>query len=471
MRPEDFMESFLQFEHKYKMFKKKVKGVYIWHYIRFNMFYEILKVYGVDGVLVNHSPIKYSEFKKNKLWEKMITYNQFFAHHKEVLIVSHERKYYDKKGNARCIYTDLLSKYLSNTYYILDSKNTENEYIIQKNHNIIYQNIEIFKQVKRLQYTFEMVSTSELDSAIIIPLETYFNLKLDVKFKNKISNLINHYLNNRKYLIQYYNYILKRIEPKIVILVVSYSFEKMVLCELAKERKIPVIELQHGMIGPMHIAYNFYSKINLPSFPDYLFTFGQFERDKAKFPISKEHIISVGYPELENKSKIYNKIKQTKKIILFISQTLEIIAEYANIAAQNLDEKKYHIIFQLHPKEYSDWKLRLGAYLNHPNIEVRGDYKQTVHGSLAQADWVVGNFSTVLYEAQMYDVKVAILKVGLYKNMQYLYNCGKALLVDSPEYLIEQIKEDSFHPDKKISIFERNSLNNIQMNINKIMRK
>ena len=85
------------------------------------------------------------------------------------------------------------------------------------------------------------------------------------------------------------------------------------------------------------------------------------------------------------------------------------IAKFANLVAQKIESNKYQIVFQLHPKEYSCWESTVGKYLVHPNIKVVGSYNHTVYESLAQADWVVGNHSTVLSEAQMFGVKVAVL--------------------------------------------------------------
>lgn len=105
------------------------------------------------------------------------------------------------------------------------------------------------------------------------------------------------------------------------------------------------------------------------------------------------------------------------------------------------------------------------------NIEVIGNFEHTIHESLGRADWVIGNYSTVLYEAQMFDVKVVVLKYGLYTIVEELYKYGCALLVDSPEQLVSEIEMDNFSPNKDISIFERNSLHNMQININRIIKE
>ncbi len=471
MKPEELIELFLKFENDHKMFKLKMKNVYIWHYIRFNVFYEISNIYGTAKALTE---ITIKKRAGNLKWEnflkKVFSCNQFLAQPRDVLIIPHERKFYDTKGYYKCIYTDLLDKFITNSHYILDKKSMEGEYAAQKSKNILYFDLETFKQVKGLNYKYISVTKAEMNELLFEPIEQYFNININWELRNKVSNLLNYYLNKRKYLIKYYNYMLHKIKPKIIIMVVSYSFDRMILCEIAKKRKIPVVELQHGMIGPMHIAYNFYRKMKLPSFPDYLFTFGQFEKNKARFPIAEDRIVSVGYPELEKNSRLYKKKKNTKKVILFISQGEEKIAKYTEIVAQNLDSQRYHIIFQLHPKEYFDWRRKLGKYLNYPNIEIIGDYKHTVHESLAQADWVIGNFSTVLYEAQMYDAKVAVLKFGLYSNMKYLYDYEKALLIESPEQLLNEIENNTFEPNKKVKVFEIDSLEKMQNNINKIIK-
>ena len=262
---------------------------------------------------------------------------------------------------------------------------------------------------------------------------------------------------------------LKKIRPKIILIAYAYGYDRMILCEVAHKLQIPVVELQHGAIGPNTVAYNFYKRMQLNSFPDYIFTFGQYEKERTRFPISKSHIIPTGYPELENICKRYKKKKRNKKNILFISQTLIEFAKFANSVAQEIDADKYQIIFQLHPFEYSSWKSTIGKYLTHPNIKVVGSYNHTVYESLAQADWVVGNHSTVLSEAQMFGVKVAILKTGLYQVASFLYQNGYAILVDSPEQLIKEVEEATFRPNKEVSLFEKDSLKKMQKSVNKII--
>lgn len=470
MTSNEFADLFLEFERRNRMFSVKINNVHIWHFIRFGIYFELLKEFGMADVLLNASQNTQSQNSWIDIAREKITCNQFFARKREVLIIPHSRKYKDGKY-YRCIYTTLLDKFLENSHYILDPRSMENKFVRQEGHNILYLDVESYKRKKKPKIIYENVSKAEIDKLIIEKIEKYFNICLKLKYKKELFDLITSFINNRKYLISYYNYMLNKIQPKVILIVYCYGFDNMVLCEVAKKRKIPVVELQHGAIGYSAIQYNFYRKMNLPWFPDYFFSFGAFVKNKARFPIDDNKIISVGYPELERNSTLYRKSKRTKKIILFISEGDPEIIKYVNISAQRLDSEKYQIIFQLHPKEYFNWRENIGKYLWMSNIEVIGNFEHTIHESLGKADWVIGNYSTVLYEAQMFDVKVIVLKYGLYTIVEELYKYGCALLVDSPEQLISEIEMDTFLPNKDISIFERNSLHNIQININRIINE
>ncbi len=469
MQLDEFMNSFLNFERQYKMFQAKINNVYIWHYLRFAICNDLLERKGYCDSEQKYTQNIKSDNSLEFLCKKYIFCNQFFAQKRDVLIISHGRKYKDGNKYFKCLYTHLLDQYLSNSHYILDGKTPDGNYELQRSHNILYFDIEQFNKIKHIQFSEEPILKEEVNNKIVAPIETYFELNIGLEMKKKWANYINSYINSRKYYIYYYSYMLKKIKPKIILIAYAYGFERMVLCEVAHKMHIPVVELLHGMIGPGHIAYNFYKKMKLKSFPDYIFTFGQYEKQQTRFPIPKSHIIPTGYPELEKNYNKYKKKKNNKKVILFISQTLIKIAQFANAMAQKIDADKYQIIFQLHPFEYSSWKSTIGKYLMHPNIKVVGSYNHTVYESLAQADWVVGNHSTVLSEAQMFDVKVAILKLDMYQYASFLYQNGYALLVDSPEQLIKEIEDDTFQPNRQVSLFEKNSLEKMQESINKII--
>lgn len=473
MQSDEFINSFLEFEKKYNMFNAKINNVHFWHYIRFGVYIELTKIMGFrDGVVRSTNQKKNREKSLEFIWKKEIANNQFFAHQRDVLLVSHGRKYKDEGKYYKCPYTHLLDEYLSNSHYILDRLTPDGNFELQKSRNVLYSDIIEFNKIKRLSFPKITVARSEIGAKIVEPIEKYFGLHIGSEIKAKWARSINDYINSRKNYIIYYNWILKRIKPKIIVIAYAYGRDAMLLCEVAHARHIPVVELQHGMMGGEHIAYNFPGKMRLKTFPDYIFTFGSFEKKATRFPIPKSHIIPTGYPELENTCGFYKKKEREekhKKVILFISALSAEIAKYANTLAEKLDPNEYQVVVQLHPFEYSCWRSTIGKYLKHPKIKVVGSYDHPVYESLAQADWVVGNYSTVLSEAQMFDVKVAVLKFEMYRNVKFLYENGYAVLVDSPERLIKEIEEDTFQSNTTESLFEQDSLKKMQESINRII--
>jgi hypothetical protein len=83
----------------------------------------------------------------------------------------------------------------------------------------------------------------------------------------------------RKYLAQYamMRFLLKlRPNPKLVCLSVSYT--NFGYIRAFREKGIPVVEFQHGLISEEHYAYNYRMPLDAIQFPDYLASIGQFEQ-------------------------------------------------------------------------------------------------------------------------------------------------------------------------------------------------
>lgn len=475
MDVESLLNSYLKFEDEFNMFQMTINNIKIWHYIRRHIFNDLMKIMNIADVTLHTKNIvckSYESDWKDFLREN-IRCNQFFAQKRDVLVIPSEGKYKNKDGYYRCIYTDLLDRKLNQTHYLLDRKSSEGMYAKQKSKNVLYLNMQSYEKIRYGKRKHNPVKKTDIEKYIIIPIENYFNILLDIDDKKRWLELANAITSCRGLHLDYFNYMLSRIQPKIIIMVCAYACDMMHLCEVAHNRKIPVVELQHGAISRLHIAYNFFEKMNLPSFPDYIFTYGGFERINVRYPIEIERIISVGYPELENYVQDVKKIKKNKnkKSILFISQMSEEIIPYVKAAAETLDNEKYKIVFKLHPSEFDNWRYIYKNSLDHQNIEIVGDNSKTIYNFLAEADWVAGMYSTVLIEATMFDVKIAVLNSSLSINMKELYKNGYAILADSPQRLIEEIMKDKFRKNLDIHIFEPGSINNMLKNIDRIIRK
>lgn len=470
MEFDDFIDRFLQFEYENNMFEKKADGVCYWKYIRFNVQVDLCNYFGLYSKGLESrkkaknfqygalEKMRLSILKNPKLWKK-----------RDILIIPHERKYEFEDGSARCIYTDALDRSLQRSHYILDKKSVDGYYRMQKSRNVIYMDIE--SQFDIAHKTNILFDKQAFERDVLIPIEQWFDIVVSVQDKNRWISQINARLNNRMVYQEYYEKVLDIICPKLIIMVVGYDFDRMILCEAAQKRNIPVVELQHGQVSRNHSAYNYLLPYDNLAFPDYFFCYGREEKETVRFPIAKEKVVPVGYPELERESNITVQ-KDDKIRIMFASQLNPEIAEYAARLANVLDSQKYEIIFKLHPKEYDDWHQRYGKIFMNSNIQIIGNYKETVHECLRKMDWVIGSSSTVLIEATMFDVKIIVLKVGLYEHVKRLYEDGYALLVDSSDLLASVIKNNAFEPKVEANVFfEKNSIEHMLFAIEEIIEK
>lgn len=474
MTTSELIDDFLVFEKKYQMFNIELCECKIWHYIRFYVYTYLLSKFGIShsnfGQGVMKEPI---EENLKTVIQNNIFQNQFLAHKRDVLIVSHPRKVKNGEGkNYRCVYTDLLDMEEKRPHYIWDRCNEAKQFLPQESHNIINFNYEQYKKWFHVREKEINIKKNEIEERIIKPIEDYFHISIEMHVKRDWTQCINNIVKRKETLERYYNYMLEKISPKVILIVVGYESFMMTLCEVAKRKRIPVIELQHGTMGREHIAYNFYGKMKLETFPDYIFTFGKYDKNTARFPIPRNKVFPIGYPELEYHVKKYgkNEIKNgKKKCILFISQGIEEIARYASKLSQELDVELYRIIFKLHPGEYASWRSTLGKYLVNTNIEVVDSSDKSIYYYLGMADWVVGSYSTVLFEATMFDVKIAVLKIASYTYTKILYENGYALLIENESELVREITADTFVANNDVKIFEINSLHRMLAGIEKVI--
>jgi hypothetical protein len=98
-----------------------------------------------------------------------------------------------------------------------------------------------------------------------------------------------------------YGRLLDRVKPKLIVLVVNYSYRCVPMTRMARERGIPVAELQHGVMGQAVLPYNFAAGRRPDTFPNYLLTFGDWWRDQTpRLPLARSQAPAIGYAWLED---------------------------------------------------------------------------------------------------------------------------------------------------------------------------
>ena len=477
----ELIDKFIKFEYEEDLFNKEIQGVKFWHYIRFSIYdNEILKrKYNLGQAHSNLSGKKFI----TKVWYKLKQIPNFILRNplyrldqRDILVLNHQRrvkngKYYD------CIYTDKILENIKKSYYVFEEPYLEKHFRPIRTKNIRYFDyINFIKAAKKIFFKFINQNYGALCSKDINELYLLFNAINKVfnvniekhKAIKDVENLILNYKISKKY----YEKILNKIKPKIIIEIVSYSYSKLLFNEIAKERGIKTIELQHGFMGKYHIAYNFYRKLELETFPEYIFLFGDFWKSNKRFPLEKDNLIVTGFPYFESKLKeltINNRKSSKKENILFISggDVGKQLSKLAIELDKLIDHKKYNIIYKLHPGEYDRWK-RTYPWLVNSTFKIVDNNKKDIYYFLNKAGYLIGVTSTVIFEGLGFNLKIFVYKIYGYKYMEELYENNYAQLITSADDIINQLNNDKKNIKNKEFFWKSNSLKNIINNIKNI---
>lgn len=473
------LEKFLAFEQKFNLFNEKIQSVEYWHLIRFSVYSEIVgqknSLGQANTSLKNKTMVERVKIKFKQI-PKMILKGPFFLKSKDVLILNHSRRVKNERI-YECIYTDRIISKLNHSHIVLEDPILDTHLYPIPQTNIKYtdyiHNLYLLRRII-YKFTFKKILDEKEKLSIRQVIELInkeFNLELNVeKWIRDIGNAVLQY----KVVYKHLNKIVDKVNPKIILEVVSYGPTRFAINEIAKKRNIPTVELQHGTMGKYHIAYNFAEKKFLRMFPDYVFLFGRFWKDNTRLPIEDSKIKIVGWPFYEHKVKENKYYEKQKNVVLFISQG-PIGKKLSKLAVElmgKIKEDDYKIIYKLHPGEYSRWKNEY-PWLIGTEIEVIDNNEHDLHFYLAQADIQVGVSSTALFEGLGYGLRTIIYKTFSHQYMEELYSNNLVFLVESSDELKAVINlKDNSKNNYDISYFwKENGLDNILLELNKILEK
>ncbi|MBO8173586.1 MAG: hypothetical protein H0Z33_17095 [Bacillaceae bacterium] len=476
---EGIIQKFLDFEKKNNLLNDRIKDIQYWAIIRENIYNDILN--HTHDIGVAHTTYSNRPFiEKIKLVSEfafnVFINNTLFLREKDILIMNHPRRV--KNGKYfECLYTDQILETIPYSYYVFENTSLEKHLKPAKTKNLKYTDSLNFN----FYFSFFLSKITggpklnrfeeEYIKKLITKINNCFNVHFDpdeylIKIKNQ---LLMHLL-----LYKQYERILRKIKPKLIVQVISYERRRKALNSVAKKMKVPTVELQHGVMGKYHIAYNFAERTKVDTFPDYIFLFGEFWKDTTSFPVDDSKIKVVGWPYYEQKANIHrnNVNKNNKKVILFISQGT-IGKDLSKIAVQiseRINTDEYKVIYKLHPGEYARWKTEY-PWLKSADIEVIDNNNYDMHYYFAQSDIQIGVYSTALFEGLGYGLKTYIFKLFGHKYMNELYNKNLATLIESPEQFINTLHKEKRNQSIQIEYFwKRNSKQNIYIEIEKIMK-
>lgn len=424
----EISESIFELENKYNLFDKSVNKVYYWKLLRFGVNEKIVESKCNFGR--RHSQGNLLMLLMNSLKLEWLNWKDYLTKETcDILIIQHPRKVLVDNQKID-IYTYHLEKELIQSGYKVKVLQTIG--LGQSFTEISKDSVKVLKISTLIKMFFRKymikINDSDLNEVEVILNQKYdVNLNLESSAKLKISLFESQY--------QYYKQLFKRLEPKEVYLVVSYGYEALIAA--ANDLGIIVTEMQHGVISRYHFGYSFPGQESIPYFPNRIYLFGEYWRDSTPIPLSSNELVVYGNKHLRNIMKNNQSIKRQEQTLLVISQG-SIGRQLVNYTVNLLSEyPELNIIYKLHPGEFNRWKTDypelVDCQSNNRLMVIEAGV--SLYDLFRKCEYVLGVYSTAIYEALAFECQVALLKLDGVEHMEFLIENKLVTVVDKVEDL------------------------------------
>lgn len=221
--------------------------------------------------------------------------------------------------------------------------------------------------------------------------------------------------------------VFRKTRAKKLYIVNAYSNPTVVLG--AKLAGIRVYELQHGFISNLHPAYSYPQGTNVQSLPNVLLCWGEHWKESFSKPNNLKVEVVGANPDF------WNYLKRThEKADRVVITSQGAIGEKLFAIAENFAKflENFEVIFRLHPNEDP---AKYSTNLN--NLQI--SHKEPKFLDLiASAEYLVGGFSTTLFEGAALGCKVIVTDVPGIENVKQAIDSGEF-------YFLENRDKKSIH--------------------------
>lgn len=436
MTHKELLEEFLVFEEEHSLFDLRIEKIPIWEYMRCSVFNQVkhelvAAIYYSGGKKIDNfsKALKiygYNSIAKNPYAVKKNT---------DLLVFNHYRRR-EIRDVYQDIHTDPFLPNLNMKYAVFENYFNWGHLKPTPTDSLYYlDRIELPAAMMRnlSNATPEQTDCAKLDK-ISIQIKAQWGVDLS-HFKEIAIRLIRQY----KYIYPRMEKVINRAKPKKIVTVVSYLLTNQIVTEIARKHNIKVIELQHGVVGKLHIAYNYRGSPRLQTVPDYFLAWGSYWMEGSRMTLPIEHIKMVGYPYLDSFKKEQNIVRRPRQLV-FISQLSQKIALFVQEMAILLPE--YTILFKAHPTEYHDVYEKYPYLLDHTNITIVADDKKPLYTIFQESTFVFGVYSTALIEAIAFCDAIFIIKLPgweLFENLASTFN-----FIETVEEAVTAIQQSDY---------------------------
>ena len=380
----DKFQKLYEIEKKYNLIYLKIDDVYIWQYLRVDIFHHLM------GLETNSFSVskKQSYFKMLK---NAIFYNPFFLPKKDKLIFLNPRKR---------IYNEEYEDIILYDFYKNQDVNVIDTDAFYKTK---YKRFDLLILLMGIKRKFIKVNISKEEKNFLNKIASIFENEFQVKIDFVL--LFGKYIKTFKAFCGVYSLLFKFLKPKEIYFLVNYGNAPLI--KAAKDLGIKTTEVQHGIFGFFHSGYYYKGYKKIEYFPDKLYLWGDYFKTLNYLPECEKEIVEISY--MKKQYEKYKNIKE-KNQILVISDGGDSRGSLERFLLNNDFEEK--IIYKFHPQEYNDKKLYykdklLNKYKN--QIEFVTD-EYDLYQLLKESKIIFSIRTTVVYEALAMNKIVVIVK-------------------------------------------------------------
>lgn len=456
---------FLELEEELNVFDIEIDGVPVWERIRLTVRRQVM--YSKDIWSQFHSQLESNwrnYLRGIGLFARNFIYrNPYFADEATFLFWGHERRKQLEDGQWWDIYCDPIHDTLELDYLHVESLHVNQHLTPAKTDRLYYLDISQYYPTIRRKLGLTDFSFESQDAERLKEIENAFAERFDADIV--LQCMIRRELIDRRARKGLYKRLLRRVQPEVVVVVVSNGKETFI--EACQDSEIPVVELQHGIITKYEYQYAFAGDRTKVMFPDYLLTFGDHWTEAVPYPIPRSRVLTVGYPYLEENLRKYENATQSDQV-LFLSQG-PVGPTLSKIAVKMSSSTRFSgdVVYKLHPGEFERWEDEYPWLMNSDVTVIEGD-EPPMYRLFAESQAQVGVYSTAIHEGLMFGLDTYLIDLPGVEYVSDLYEDGQIPLLETADDVLTEMNADRTQSVDMRRYFEPNAVENIAETLSNI---
>lgn len=435
-------EKFLRFEKDRDLTNFKISNVFPWQISRTWLFLEFINFFKGATLQTIDNSFKKKISKVGRILANSIFHNPFLDfRQKQIIVFQTDRKYLVKDT-----YFDIY------TYYLVEKLTKDGQKIVS--YETVFEN---FSNKVSLKFNSKIKHLDFLRLCVTV-VQPFVKPKFSASEIHQINLLEENCLSEFHHqisLIPYFSNAIKKFKAEYIVYKVLFSIkkpkeiyvvgssDKAALIFAAKKVGILVNELQHGLNSEKDVILNYpyTTEDSLAYFPNRFFVWNNINMFFAKLPLSKSNIISIPNYHICNMLKETKHVLKEKQLILIISQPhgSEQILDYVVKNITNLQD--YEILYKIHPTESQNISVFEQKLKFYKNVRIVQN-EESLYILLKKSAYVVGIYSSALYEASVFDCTIILLNLPEVEFSLNLLDNPKCLLLDTNESIINILTKE-----------------------------